>query len=163
MRKLFVSLALVLSITTATAQDNEGQRRQQPQVDRTEMMVKEYGLDAAQTEKLKELNEKYADLFRFGRPGGMRGGMPGGMAPGARPEGGQVRAPQEGQVRTMPEGQRPPRPQGGDFEKRMQERREKMEAYEKELKEIMTESQYEAYQKRNEEMRRNRPQFGGRQ
>ena len=35
------------------------------------------------------------------------------------------------------------------------------EAYNGELKEILTAEQFEAYQKQQEERRRNRPQFGG--
>ena len=45
----------------------------------------------------------------------------------------------------------------GDRQQRMEEFRKKMDEYNKELKGIMTESQYDAYQKKMEEMRKNRP------
>lgn len=151
MKKLFLTVALATTLSTVMAQDVREMQR--PRHDRTEMMVKEYGLDDNQAAKLKELNEKYADLFRRG-PGG-----PGGFG---RPEGRRMRpggqhfekAPADGQTQASPQVQRPSRE---EMEKRMKEMREKMETYNQELKAIMTESQYEAYQKRMEEMRRRRP------
>ena len=41
----------------------------------------------------------------------------------------------------------------------LKERREKMDAYNAELKKIMTPEQYEAYEKRMQEMRNRRPQM----
>ena len=53
--------------------------------------------------------------------------------------------------------QRPERPSREDMEKMMNERRQKQEAYDKELKGIMTEDQFKAYQKKREEMRNRFP------
>lgn len=148
-------LAAVFTVTAASAQENNGQRERQ-RFDRTEQMVKEYNLNAEQAEKVKALNEQYADLFMMrgrgpGRPGGPRG-----MAPqaGQRPDGQPGATAQQGQ----PRGDRQ-MPSREEMEKRMKERREKMDAYNAELKKIMTPEQYEAYEKRMQEMRNRRPQM----
>lgn len=152
MKKVICMFAVAFALTTASAQDNSDNRQRQ-RVDRTEMMVKEYNLNAEQTEKVKALNEKYKDLF------GMRGrgfGGPRGPRPQAQQNDGQPTAPTA--------QQRPPRnfdgqmPNREEMEKRMKERREKMEAYDSELKQIMTKEQYAAYEKNREEMRMRRPQ-----
>ncbi|MCR4853159.1 MAG: DUF4890 domain-containing protein [Prevotella sp.] len=152
MKKLFVTMAMVVALTTANAQTEKPQR--QPRMDRTEMMVKEYGLNADQAAKLKKLNEKYADMFQRGP----RGGRPGGPRGGARPQG-QMQPPADGQSGASGQAQRPPRQDGnGNHQKRMEENRQKMDQYNKELQGIMTSAQYQAYQKKMEEMRKNRPQ-----
>ena len=150
MKMLFLSMALVLSLTTANAQTERPQQRQR--MDRTEMMVKEYGLDAQQAEKLKVLNEKYADMFRHGPRGGRPGGPRGGQDQRQR-----MQPPTDGQTAATPQPQRPQQRMDGDRQQRMEEFRKKMDEYNKELKGIMTESQYDAYQKKMEEMRKNRP------
>ncbi|MBQ6193494.1 MAG: DUF4890 domain-containing protein [Prevotella sp.] len=141
MKKMVLTFVALMTLTCVSAQ-TEGNRRDRDNVrpDRTEWMVKELGLDAAQTEKVKALNDKYPELQRRGR------GFRPGMQPGMQPQGGG------GQFQG---GQRPSRE---DMEKMFAERRAKMEAYNKELKEILTEDQYKAYEKRQEEMRKNRPQ-----
>ena len=150
MKRVLFMLAGVLMFTAVSAQENSQRRERPQQVDRTEQMVKDFNLNADQAAKLKALNEKYNDLF------GMRGF-------GRGPRGPQGQQGENAQ-------QRPPRPQGGqggqmpsreEMEKMMKERQEKTEAYNGELKEILTAEQFEAYQKQQEERRRNRPQFGG--
>lgn len=155
MKKMIWLLTAVFAVTTASAQENNGQRERQ-HFDRTEMMVKEYNLNADQAEKVKALNEQYADLFimrgrGFGRPGGPRG-----MAP-------QTEQKPEGQTGATAQQRQPRRdrqmPNREEMEKRMKERREKMEAYNAELKKIMTPEQFDAYEKRMQEMRNRRPQM----
>jgi hypothetical protein len=96
-------------------------------------MVKTYGLNEEQATKLLELNKQYAGKMgpRFGRRGGRpeRGERPDSMKRAERPD-------------SMKHGQRPPRPEGrGNFEGM----RKTMDAYEAELKQIMTEEQFKAY------------------
>ena len=136
MKRVLFMLAGVLMFTAVSAQENSQRRERRQQVDRTEQMVKDFKLNAEQSEKLKALNEKYNDLF--GMRGFGRRGQGGGQG------GGQMQMPSR-----------------EEMEKMMKERQEKMEAYNNELKEILTADQFEAYQKQQEERRRNRPQFGG--
>ena len=147
MKKMVLLFAAMLTLTSVSAQ-TEGNKdeRDNRRGDRTEWMVKELGLNDAQVEKVKELNAKYPELQRRGR--GPRGQRPG---PGMQPQfGGNQGAPQA--------GEQPQRPSREDMQKLFEERRAKMEAYNKELKEILTDDQYKAYEKRMQEMRNNRPQ-----
>ena len=148
---LMVAMTAICSIASAQ-QDVRRMPQQRERVDRTEQMVKEYGLDEKQAAQVKELNEKYQDVFSFGRPG--RGPRP----EMARPQGEAPSQQVAPAARPQMNGQMPSRE---EMEKMMNERRAKMEEYNAELKKIMTESQFESYTKRMEEMRRNRPQFGG--
>ena len=149
MKKTILLLVAVFTMTSAMAQDSKDERREGPRMDRTEMMVKEYGLNEAQAAKLKALNDKYPELQRFGGRG-PRGG-------GRRPMmGGGHHGQMDGNTGASAQ-QRPELPSREDMEKMMTERRQKQEAYDKELKGIMTEDQFNAYQKRREEMRNRFP------
>ena len=88
MRKVILAIVAVMTMTAAQAQDGNRQRGERRQFDRTEMVkqrtdnvAKKYGLTQEQTDKLLELNTKYADKMG-GRMGGQRG-----RRPGARPGG----------------------------------------------------------------------------
>ena len=116
--------ALMLS-AQAMAQTNETEGAK-PKIDKTEMlkrhtdrMAKTYGLDEAQTAKLLQLNTTYAGKF----------------GPMGRPEGGEGT-----------DSVRRQRPSREDMEKHMKEMRANMEAYNKELKGIMTSEQYAKYE-----------------
>lgn len=121
--------ALMLS-AQAMAQTNETEGAK-PKIDKTEMlkrhtdrMAKTYGLDEAQTAKLLQLNTTYVGKFGpMGRPGM------------GRPEGGEGT-----------DSVRRQRPSREDMEKHMKEMRANMEAYNKELKGIMTSEQYAKYE-----------------
>lgn len=143
MKKMILLLVAAFTMTGAFAQDSKGEKKERKHFDRTEMMVKEYGLNEKQAARLKELNEKYPELQRFGGRG-HRGHRP---MMGGR-DGGQL----DGNTGASAQ-QRPERPSREEMEKRMTERRQKQEAYDKELKGIMTEDQFYAYQKKREEMR----------
>jgi hypothetical protein len=146
MKKTILLLVAAFTMTSAMAQDNQGERKEGMRPDRTEMMVKEYGLNETQAAKLKELNDKYPELQRFGGRGRR----------GHRPMMGGPRGQMDGNTGASAQ-QRPERPSREDMEKMMNERRQKQEAYDKELKGIMTEDQFNAYQKKREEMRNRFP------
>ena len=132
MKKLFIVLFAASFITAASAQENKNEeRRQMPNFDRTEMMVKELGLNAEQTEKVKALNEEYKDLFRMGgrRGFGNRPGM------GRRPN-------SDGNTETTPE------------------RKEKMDEYDSKLKKILNKDQFTKYESDREKRMQNRGNFG---
>ena len=152
MRKVILAIVAVMTMTAAQAQDGNRQRGERRQFDRTEMVkqrtdnvAKKYGLTQEQTDKLLELNTKYADKMG-GRMGGQRG-----RRPGARPGG--FGGGQNG-------GQRPEltEEQKQQMETARKEREDAMKQYDEELQKIMTPEQYEAY-KADEAKRR---QEGGR-
>ena len=97
----------------------------------TERMVQEYGLNEAQKAKLLELNTQYAGKLRMGGRGGQRGGQRFGGPQGGNQQG------------SMQQGERPSREQ---MEARMKEMRANREAYNAELKNILTEEQFSKYE-----------------
>ena len=119
---------------------------------RTGMMVKELGLDENQAAKVKELNEKYANVLEAPHHG---------MRP--RPDMKDMKekkllkvdaltGPTEQKVK--PERKRmEPSP---EMKEKMQERHAQMKEYEEELKGILTEEQFKAYQ---EKMRPRHPRM----
>ena len=108
---------------------------------RTGMMVKELGLDEAQAAKVKELNEKYADVFERPAPG---------MRP--RPEMKQKKELKVDGVSGATEQKVKPEPKmmapSPEMKQMMEERHSKMKAYEEELKGILTEEQFNTYQEK---------------
>ena len=149
MKKLVLMFVALMTMASASAQ-TEGNKdgRDSKRGDRTEWMVKELGLSAEQAEQLKELNAKYPELQRRGRGHhGNRGHRPG-MQP--RTDGNTGATAQAG-------GQHQ-RPSREEMEKRFAEHKAKMEAYNKELKGILTDEQFKAYEQKTEEMRKNHPQ-----
>lgn len=158
MKKTVLMLAAVCTFTCAMAQ-SEGRQggREARQNDRTEIMVKELGLNEQQAEQVKKLNAKYPDLQRRGR--GDRGGR-GGRGYG-RPT---MRQPQvDGETGATQQAQeRPQRPSREEIEKRMEERRKKQQAYDEELKTILTEEQFAAYKQKQQELENQRRERGRR-
>lgn len=150
MKKIVVSIAALLLLSTAAiAQDNQGQRPERPRVDRTEMIkqrtddiVKKYGLNEEQAKQLLSLNTKY-----LGQMGGQRGPRRGG--PGMGPANG-------GQRPQMNDSTARRRPQGGPRQGGMRMGGQ-MQEYNQELQKILTPEQYKAYQADREERMR---QFG---
>ena len=156
MKKLFLTAFAAIAISTmAFAQNNQQQFGQRP--DDTEMaqkqtqnMVKTYGLDEKQEKKLLKLNQKYAG--KMGPGAGMPGPGPQ-MKPGEGPQkdqNGNNRPPHpDSNFNGSDNQQQFQRPDNGgreDFEKRMQEGKKNMEAYQKQLKKIMTTDQYTRYE-----------------
>lgn len=139
MKKILLTLVMALATTgMALAQqgDNKerGQRPDPAQMAQrmTEQMAQRYGLDDKQQANILELNKQYAPkmpMMRGGRPGGrpgMRGDRPGGMRRDS----------------TMAPRQRPSKE---EMEKRFQEMRANREAYNAEVKKIMTTDQYKKF------------------
>ena len=148
MKKLvFTMIAMVTMSLSAMAQDTAQVRRQfnpeQMAKMRTDATVQKYGLNEEQAKKLLDLNTRFADKIRpMGPMGGQRRG-------GQRMNPDSLRA-------QGPQGQRRGPGQRGGFNR--EEMQKNMEAYNNELKAILTPEQYEAYQKDEQQ---NRRQFNG--
>ena len=152
MKRTILAIAAAMMMSASImAQDNNEQQREPRRTDRTEMlkmrteqMAKEYGLDEAQQKKLLEVNTQYADKLPM-----MMMGRRGGGPRGERPQAGQQRPQRPDSARQGgPRGERGQRPQWN-----REEMQKNMEAYNAELKTIMTEEQYAAYKKDNENRR----------
>lgn len=177
MKKIVIMFAALFTMTTAMAQEDccknkaektktekqcggdcpdckehqqEGRLMGQ-RPDRTKMMVEELKLDETQAAKVKELNEKYADVLR-GDHHGMH----------LRPQKMERKVQVDGETgaTTQVEKARMEKPQMDkkradrpEMKKMMEERREKMQAYEEELKQILSEEQFKAYQENKKDRR----------
>ena len=151
MKKVFLTLIAAMAMSYAMAQEMPARDN-----DRTEMMTRQLDLTPEQAEKVKALNEKYPELMRFNRGGHRPGGRPG---DGPRPNRDQK---VDGTTGATAQQQQPmQRPSREEMEKRMQERRKQREAYEAELKTILTEEQFDKYEKSKPQPRGPRPGFGG--
>lgn len=148
MKKVVLTMiaAVAMSFSAMAQEQNDQQRRQfnpeEMAKNRTEEAVKKYGLNEKQATKLLDLNKRFSDKLRPmrrdmrpGRQGGNRGQRM------ERPDS----VKREG-------GQRP------DMRARMEEMRKVQDEYNKELKTILTDEQFKAYEK-DEQNRRQR--FGG--
>lgn len=146
MKRIIIALAALFTIATTSMAQTDNTRRERPSKEemakqRTEAMAQQYELNADQQAKLLELNTKYAEKLP---PMFMRrhhGPRPGGVRPeGVAPDNNVQRAPR------MEMNQ--------DFEQKRKEMKESQEAYDNELKEIMTEEQFKKYQEESQKMRR---------
>lgn len=148
MKRIVLALVAMFTLTTAAMAQSEVKKMARPSKAEmaqhmTDRMAEQYGLNDKQKAKLLDLNTRYADKM-----GPMRGRGPrpaGGMRPGKR-DGQQTETKQQG------------RPQMNDsIRAKMAKNREEMkathEAYEKELKSIMTSDQYQKYQEQRSQMR----------
>ncbi len=160
-------VAIAMMATTAMAQDNQGPRPER-KIDkaemvkmRTERMAKEYGLDASQQEKLLVLNTEYADKMPMRGQRGPRGGRPGGPRP-EKVDGTTGATPQNNAQMEKPES-----PSREQMEARRNEMRANREAYNGELKKILTPEQFAKYEaaekQRMERGHRGGPRPGNRQ
>lgn len=154
MKKLVLTMiAMVTMSLSAMAQDTAQVRRQfnpeQMAKMRTDAVVKKYGLNDNQAKKLLDLNTRFAGKIRpMGPMGGQRRGgqrMQGDRPQRMNPDSLRAQGQRRGQ------GQR-----GGGFNR--EEMQKNMEDYNNELKSILTPEQYEAYQKDEQQ---NRRQFNG--
>ena len=154
MKKLVLTMiAMVTMSLSAMAQDTAQVRRQfnpeQMAKMRTDAVVKKYGLNDDQAKKLLDLNTRFVGKIRpMGPMGGQRRGgqrMQGDRPQRMNPDSLRAQGQRRGQ------GQR-----GGGFNR--EEMQKNMEDYNNELKAILTPEQYEAYQKDEQQ---NRRQFNG--
>lgn len=147
MKKILITLVMAVAMfSVAFAQDDnhkQGNRPDPAQMAQrmTEMMANRYGLDDTQKASLLKLNEEYAGKMPMmgrhrGGPG-MRGGRPGGERPDS------VRAQR-------------PRPSKEEMDKRFKEMEANREAYNAEVKKIMTDSQYKQFTE--DQQRHGRPE-----
>ena len=144
MKKLFImALATVLMGSTAMAQENNSEKKEKMNANRTEMIkkrteatAKRYGLDEAQTARLLQVNIQYADQMGP-RAFGMQGRRPGGMHP--QMMGGAKQRPEMKTGKELTEEQKAKR------EERRQKMGKDMNAYNDSLRAIFTEDQYKAY------------------
>ena len=126
MKKLMMTAMLMLAMTAAMAQSNKPAKMDAATL--TEFLVKQLGLNSTQKTKVSALNKKYESVL--GGPG-----MGGPGMGGPRPERGNREGNNE---------QRGQRPELTDSQK--QQRQTQRQAYEKELKGILTDDQYKSYQ-----------------
>ena len=170
---LVIAAALMLSVSAFAQWGNGGgQGFQRPDEAtmiqmRTDRMVQQLGLDETQAAKLLELNKKYptAMMGGFGRGPRMNGPRDGQNVnqdeanqetTGKKAKKAKKNKKAEAETQVEPqEGGRPGMPPGMDEEK-IKEMQSAAEAYENELKEILTEDQYKTYQ----ENKNRRPQGG---
>lgn len=154
MKKLVLTMIAMVTMSISTmAQDTAQVRRQfnpeQMAKMRTDAVVKKYGLNEEQAKKLLDLNTRFAGKIRpMGPMGGQRRGgqrMQGDRPQRMNPDSLRAQGQRRGQ------GQR-----GGGFNR--EEMQKNMEDYNNELKAILTPEQYEAYQKDEQQ---NRRQFNG--
>lgn len=131
-KRMILALVAVVTVgTTAVAQPGMPRHGKPDPAKmaqhRTEQMVKKYGLNDEQAAKLLTLNTQYADKLRPGRGHGMHRHRPGGprLEGGGRPE--------------LTEEQKQ------QMEKDRKERKQAMEAYDKELQGILTADQFTKY------------------
>lgn len=145
MKKIFLTMVALLSMTAMMAQDNNNGERKAPKQltpeEMTEKMATDLSLTAEQKAKVLDLQKEYQDINRGPRMGGMRGPRP--QADG-----------QSGAT-----GQRPERPQLTEEQKaEMQKQMERRREYNDKLKGILTAEQFEKYQK---QFRHGGPRPGG--
>ena len=126
MKKMMLMLVALLSMTMAMAQNANGrQSRKMDAATVTTMMTQKLGLNADQQKKVEALNKKYESVLRPGK-GGPRPQM------------------NQGAGQNKESGQRPELPD--EQKAQLKQRFEQRKAYEKELKEILSEDQYKTYQ-----------------
>lgn len=133
MKKMMLMLVALFFMTVAMAQNANGrQPRKMDAATVTTMMTQRLGLNADQQKKVEALNKKYESVLRpgFGGPRPEKGGP--------RPQMGQ------GSVQDKNAGQRPELTDEQKAE--VKQRFEQRAAYEKELKDILSEDQYKTYQ-----------------
>ena len=145
MKKIFLTMVALLSMTAMMAQDNNNGERKAPKQltpeEMTEKMATDLSLTAEQKAKVLDLQKEYQDINRGPRMGGMRGPRP--QADG-----------QSGATAQRPERPQLTEEQKAEMQKKMERRRE----YNDKLKGILTAEQFEKYQK---QFRHGGPRPGG--
>ena len=165
---LFTVAALMITTSLAAQENGDGRRQHRERPDeatmikmRTERMAQQLGLDETQTAKLLELNQKYPNAM-MGGPGGPGG--PGMRRPAREPRNDQNVTDDNTGGKKAKKAKKAKRAEGDDNgnvknarEDSMNEMKATMEAYENELKGILTEEQFKTWQ----ENRNRRPEGRG--
>lgn len=153
MKRVLATLVMaVVMFSVAFAQDDNQRQGNRPDPAQmvqqmTERMASRYSLNDNQKAALLKVNTEYASKFpRMGRPHGGRPGMRGGRQGfnGGRPG---------GQRPDSTQAQRP-RPSREEMEQRFKEMRATQEAYNAEVKKIMTDEQYQKFTEDQQNFRR---------
>lgn len=127
MKKVMMTAMLMLAMTATMAQNERPAKMDATSL--TELLVKQLGLSSTQKTKVSALNKKYESVL--GGPGM-----------------GRPRHDENSNSSNSGNNKRGQRPELTDTQKaEMQQRRTQRQAYEKELKSILTDDQYQNYQK----------------
>ena len=151
MRLMMMAFAMILT-AGATAQMRP-QRITQEQM--TKKMVSELKLDEKQTKKVTKLNKKFKKLIEGEQPDKAKGqrppmgqGRPGGMGgPGGGGFGGGMGAPDGGFGGGMQGGPRGSMPPGGESQQASYNYDKQQLKYDKKLRKLLSDDQYEGYLK----------------
>lgn len=151
-KAILLITAAIFSVTLCMAQEKK-EKKQMTIEQKTEKMVNYLQLNDKQAKELKQLNEKYADLLqRPARPHGKgHFGGPHGQRPPKMKQEGNENLEKRPDMKSGHHG-KPNHPQMSDEERakmkeKMMEYKKQREEYQKELKSILTEEQYQKYQK----------------
>ena len=142
MKKIVFTMTALLALATATmAQDNNNGERRAPRQfsveDMTNRMADNLKLNDEQKTKVMELNKEYQEVLMA--PRGFRG--PRGPRPDGQTEATGKQDGKQNEVTERP--QRPERPQMSEEQREaMKKNMEKRQEYDKKLKDILTEDQY---------------------
>lgn len=132
MKKVILTLLAVMTMSFAMAQSTDNSSRQAPKhmtaEQKLEQMKTTLSLSDEQVAKIKVLNAKYADVFK---------------GPGAN--GGQPPKRDNNNTSSSEDNKRPE--MNADMKAQMEKMMMQRKAYEAELKSILSDSQYAAYQK----------------
>lgn len=164
MKKIVMTMVTLLAMTAAVAQTSDNQQQRQRREfkkptpeEMTNRMAENLKLDDKQKAKVLELNKEYESVLAgpgrgrgFGGPRGQRVPRPDAQS------GATQQQPQQAQDDNQQQ-QRRQRPELTDEQKaQMKQMREKRQEYDKKLKEVLTDEQYQTYQKQQQ-----RRGFGG--
>ena len=180
MKKFFMAFAATLMMSaTCMAQDNSRQQRRVMDKDemikqRTEQMVKDYGLNEEQAAKLLQLNTEYADKLPFMAAPGPRDGQRPQMGEQAPKPDSTRQAPPQHRQRPDSTRQAPPQHrQHPDSARQVrlgrgerpqmdrEEMRKNIESYQQEVEKIMTEEQFAKYKEDQHKRMRQGRRGGG--
>ena len=147
MKKIFLTMFALLSMTAMMAQNDKSDKKAPKEPTPEEMtsrMAKDLDLTDAQKTKVLALNTEYKDMFKGGpRMGGPRGPKP------------------DGKSEATDNQQRPERPQMTDAQKaEMKKHMEQRKAYDTKLKSILTADQYKKWQKQQKRGPKGGPRDG---
>jgi len=147
MKKIVMTMVALLTMTAAVAQNNSDNRarrefKKPTPEEMTNRMADNLKLNDEQKTKLLALNKEYEDVLTRGPRMGNRRGFR-----GQRPDAETAAS----QNNNQQQGQRPQRPELTDEQKaQMKQQMEKRQEYDKKLKEILTDDQYQTWQKQHQ-------------